>query len=88
MNAAVPVLRGAIRLYQWFVSPLLGAPCRHWPSCSHYAVEALETHGALRGSWLAFTRVLRCNPWGTSGVDPVPASYKHIQIKEAEHRHG
>ena len=80
------ILRGVIRIYQWFISPLLGAPCRHLPTCSHYAIEAIETHGALAGSWLTLKRVLRCNPWGTSGYDPVPQ--KHVHINEAEHRHG
>lgn len=51
------------------------SPCRYWPSCSQYAVEALETHGAGRGSWLAVRRLLRCHPWaGRSGVDPVPGT--------------
>ena len=80
------ILRGVIRIYQWFISPLLGAPCRHLPTCSHYAIEAIETHGALAGSWLTVKRVLRCNPWGTSGYDPVPQ--KHVHLNEAEHRHG
>ena len=80
------ILRGVIRIYQWFISPLLGAPCRHLPTCSHYAIEAIETHGALAGGWLTLKRVLRCNPWGTSGYDPVPQ--KHVHINEAEHRHG
>ena len=48
------------------------SPCRYWPTCSDYAVDALERHGAGRGSWLALRRVLRCHPWGGHGVDPVP----------------
>jgi hypothetical protein len=48
------------------------SPCRYWPTCSVYALEALEAHGALRGSWLAGRRLLRCHPWAGSGVDPVP----------------
>ena len=48
------------------------SPCRYWPSCSHYALEALERHGAARGSWLAARRLARCHPWGGHGVDPVP----------------
>jgi len=48
------------------------SPCRYWPSCSNYAIEAIERHGAVRGSWLALARIGRCNPWGGHGVDPVP----------------
>ena len=48
------------------------SPCRYWPSCSTYAVEALEVHGAARGRWLAVRRLCRCHPWGGHGVDPVP----------------
>jgi len=65
-------LRGAIRGYQWVVSPWLGPACRYEPSCSHYASEAVERHGALRGSWLAVRRLCRCHPLGGSGFDPVP----------------
>ena len=61
-----------VRIYQWFVSPLFGAPCRFHPSCSHYALEALRVHGPFRGTWLAFRRVGRCHPCGGSGYDPVP----------------
>lgn len=62
-----------IRLYQWTISPLLGVNCRFAPSCSAYAIEAIETHGAVRGLWLGTRRILRCHPWGGSGYDPVPA---------------
>ena len=65
-------MRGLIRLYQLFLSPLIGPRCRYWPSCSAYAAEAIATHGALAGSGLALRRLLRCHPWGGSGVDPVP----------------
>ena len=61
----------AIRGYQWLRAGR-PSPCRFWPSCSSYAVEAVERHGALRGSWLAARRLARCHPWGGSGVDPVP----------------
>ena len=63
---------GAVRIYQWTVRPLIGAHCRFWPSCSDYAVEALRTHGAARGTVMAAKRILRCNPWNEGGVDPVP----------------
>ena len=63
---------GAVRLYQLAVSPLMAPRCRHLPTCSEYAVEALREHGALRGGWLAIRRIARCHPFGTSGYDPVP----------------
>lgn len=65
-------LRSLVRAYQLTVSPLIGPRCRFAPSCSEYALEAIDVHGALRGAWLALRRVLRCNPWGGSGYDPVP----------------
>ena len=61
-----------VRAYQVGLSPLLPASCRYTPSCSAYAVEALERHGALRGSWLTLRRLSRCHPWGGHGYDPVP----------------
>ncbi len=61
-----------IRAYRLCLSPFFGGQCRFYPSCSVYAVEAIDTHGALRGSWLAIGRVLRCHPWHPGGVDPVP----------------
>jgi putative membrane protein insertion efficiency factor len=70
MAAALAI--GVIRLYRWLLSPWLGGSCRYWPSCSVYAEEAVHRHGALRGSWLALRRLLRCHPLGGHGVDPVP----------------
>ena len=61
-----------LRAYQLVLSPMLGQNCRFYPSCSHYAIEALQTHGAARGSWLAARRVGRCHPWNEGGHDPVP----------------
>lgn len=62
-----------IRLYQIMLSPYLGQNCRYIPTCSAYAIEALQKHGLLKGSWLAVKRIFRCNPWwGGSGYDPVP----------------
>lgn len=61
-----------IRFYQKFISPLTPATCRFTPSCSHYAVEAIRKHGPFKGLALAVWRILRCNPWGGSGYDPVP----------------
>jgi uncharacterized protein len=63
-----------IRLYQLTVSPLLGPRCRFYPSCSQYALDALERFGFLRGSWLALKRIGRCHPWNPGGIDPVPAA--------------
>jgi putative membrane protein insertion efficiency factor len=68
---AWPIL-GVITLYQYLLSPLLGVNCRFHPSCSHYAREAIEKHGACKGGWLAIKRLARCHPWGGSGDDPVP----------------
>lgn len=62
-----------VRIYQWFVSPLLGAHCRFAPSCSEYARLALLEHGLIRGAWLALRRLARCHPFHPGGVDPPPA---------------
>lgn len=61
-----------VRTYQWTLRPFIGAQCRFEPSCSHYAIEALHQHGALRGAALSARRILRCNPWTAGGLDPVP----------------
>ena len=66
------LLVGLVRGYQMLLSPLLPPACRYYPSCSAYAIEALERHGALRGSWLAVRRIGRCNPFRPGGFDPVP----------------
>lgn len=76
------VLRGLIRAYQLLVSPLLLPSCRYLPSCSDYAAEAIQTHGAPYGVWLTLRRLLRCHPWGGSGWDPVPG-----RAHPASHRH-
>ncbi len=65
--AALPV-----RAYRPLLSPWLGVNCRYQPTCSAYALEALEKHGAIRGAWLAIRRIARCHPGGGSGYDPVP----------------
>jgi hypothetical protein len=60
-----------LRFYKYFISPLLPMACRFTPSCSDYAIAAIQKYGVLKGSWLGFKRILRCNPWGGSGNDPV-----------------
>jgi putative membrane protein insertion efficiency factor len=62
----------AVKLYQWYLSPLKPPTCRFTPTCSQYAIEALKKHGVLKGAWLALLRILRCHPWGGCGYDPVP----------------
>lgn len=62
-----------LRAYRFLISPLYGQVCRYHPSCSAYALEAVTTHGAGLGSWLAVRRVARCHPWSAGGYDPVPA---------------
>ncbi len=71
-----------IRLYQRFISPLTGAHCRYYPTCSQYAIEALKKHGFIKGSILSAKRILRCNPLFKGGVDPVPERFTLIRIKE------
>ena len=66
------ILCGPIYIYQWIISPIFPANCRYSPTCSNYAIEAIERHGGLRGSWLTIRRVFRCHPWGGAGIDPVP----------------
>jgi hypothetical protein len=61
-----------VRAYQIGLGPLLPASCRYYPSCSAYAIEALERHGALRGTWLSVRRIFRCHPFRPGGYDPVP----------------
>ena len=63
---------GLVRCYQRFLSPLLPNVCRYRPTCSEYFIEALQTHGVVKGSWLGIKRILRCHPWGGSGYDPGP----------------
>ncbi len=60
-----------VKFYQYAISPLLGPKCRFTPTCSQYAKEALEKHGFFKGGWLSIRRIIRCNPWGGHGFDPV-----------------
>jgi putative membrane protein insertion efficiency factor len=79
-------LTAAIRAYRYIISPMLGPTCRFYPSCSCYAEEALQQHGALRGSYLTVRRLLRCHPWHEGGYDPVPPSTTNNEaIKPVPH---
>ncbi len=79
----VLIVRVLIRAYQWTISPVLSflagptGGCRFHPTCSHYFLEAVETHGVLRGGWLGLRRLGRCHPWGGQGHDPVPPALTH-----------
>ena len=79
------LLTKLIRFYQLAISPWLRLAsgghgvCRHDPTCSHYGIEAIKIHGALKGTWLTFRRLLRCHPWGTHGYDPVPKKSSNCQ---------
>ena len=69
------IFLAAIRSYRFVLSPWLGNACRYWPTCSEYAMQAIEQHGALRGSWLMLARLARCHPYSAGGVDPVPEQF-------------
>ncbi len=88
--ARIPVrlLLLAVRRYQLYISPMTPPTCRYYPSCSQYAVVALQRHGAIRGTYLAVRRLLRCNPWSRGGVDDVPAahsSHRHLDAATSAH---
>jgi putative membrane protein insertion efficiency factor len=74
---------GLLRLWQLLVSPVYGQTCRFYPSCTAYAMEAVDRHGLVRGGWLAVRRLARCHPWNPGGVDLVPASRVRPSTKSA-----
>lgn len=71
-GAARSVLKAPVHAYRWTLKPFLGHQCRHLPTCSEYALDAIDTNGAWRGGWLAASRICRCAPWGSAGYDPAP----------------
>lgn len=78
------VLVALLRVYQSVISPMTGPTCRYYPSCSQYALVAVQRHGAVRGTWLAARRLARCHPWAAGGVDDVPPA----RDPHTDHRHG
>lgn len=77
-------LLGFVRSYQKVLSPIFGGRCRYYPSCSHYTYEAIEIHGAAKGTWLGVKRIGRCQPLYKGGFDPVPGSPDEIAYKETQ----
>lgn len=72
--------RAMIRAYQLTISPMLGDRCRFFPSCSAYAMQALQDHGPLRGGWLSVRRLCKCHPWHPGGIDEVPAASRRVEL--------
>lgn len=70
------LLLALLRAYQYLLSPWVGGQCRYWPTCSEYARESVQAHGAARGSYLAVARLARCHPYVAGGVDPVPVAFR------------
>ncbi|WP_083921153.1 membrane protein insertion efficiency factor YidD [Hahella ganghwensis] len=70
-----------VQCYRYAISPMMGNHCRFYPSCSHYTFEAISRYGAIKGSYLGVRRLLRCHPWSTGGIDPVP------ECSHSRHRH-
>ena len=91
-KVATGFLLGLIKIYRLFISPLFGANCRHLPTCSQYAKDAVIVHGPLHGSYYALKRILRCHPWAKPKVDPVPPflnrqkAVKNINAKQPKVR--
>lgn len=77
MNPLAFIMRALVLGYKWIISPVLPGSCRFYPTCSSYTLQALETHGALKGGWLGLKRLARCHPWNDGGFDPVPGTHAH-----------
>lgn len=76
-----------IRFYRYAISPMMASHCRHYPTCSSYAMEAIESHGILRGGYLTLRRLLRCHPWSAGGYDPVPPKPGQEHANNEHHKH-
>ncbi|MBY3617940.1 membrane protein insertion efficiency factor YidD [Acinetobacter sp. CUI P1] len=76
-------IQAPIRVYRKYISPIKPATCRFYPTCSAYALEAIEVHGPLKGSWLAAKRIARCHPFNPGGLDPVPPLGEHPTKKDS-----
>jgi len=76
------VLVAIVKFYKLVISPWTPSSCRHVPTCSSYAVEALQKHGPFKGLWLSAKRLSKCHPWGTQGYDPVPETKTRIEVKK------
>ena len=79
MNIFTKILIKLIKVYKYFLSPLVGHSCRYLPTCSEYSIEALETYGFIKGIYISFKRILSCHPWGSGGYDPLK---KEMKVKK------
>ena len=79
MNIFTKILIKLIKVYKYFLSPLAGHSCRYLPTCSEYSIEALETYGFIKGTYISLKRILSCHPWGSGGYDPLK---KEMKVKK------
>ena len=79
MNIFTKILIKLIKVYKYFLSPLIGHSCRYLPTCSEYSIEALETYGFIKGTYISLKRLLSCHPWGSGGYDPLK---KEMKVKK------
>jgi len=79
MSTLSKIISFPIRVYRYLISPLFPGHCRHSPTCSAYALQAIKVHGPFKGLWYALKRIGRCHPWGSSGYDPVPGTKEYLE---------